>query len=258
MHEAQLHERSCFLTLTYSDEFLPPDGGLVKADFQKFMKRLRKRYPKRVFRYLHCGEYGEENKRPHYHACLFGEDFRGGSSPATSKSGEDAWTHPVLDELWPLGIHQVGSLTFDSACYVARYVMGKATRPDARDPDVRRQQEAYYAKYERVDADTGEVWSVPQEYVTMSRRPGLGAKWFERFSSDVYPSDSVVSQGREWSPPKYYDRLLERSDPEALERMKVKRREKAEARVDSETPERRRARATNTVARLRHFARDGV
>jgi len=48
MHEAQMHRYSCFLTLTYSDEFLPSDGTLVLKDFQDFMKRLRKRVVNQV------------------------------------------------------------------------------------------------------------------------------------------------------------------------------------------------------------------
>jgi len=42
VHEASMHENNCFITLTYAPEYLPPDGGLIKSDFQKFIKRLRK------------------------------------------------------------------------------------------------------------------------------------------------------------------------------------------------------------------------
>ena len=75
MHEASLHDENSFLTLTYSDENLPPGGSLHLPDFQNFMKRLRKSIaPKRV-RFYHCGEYGDILSRPHYHALLFGYDF---------------------------------------------------------------------------------------------------------------------------------------------------------------------------------------
>ena len=43
-HEASLYDENCFITLTYDDEHLPPDGCLNKEHFQKFMKRLRKRF----------------------------------------------------------------------------------------------------------------------------------------------------------------------------------------------------------------------
>mgnify|MGYP006865170730 CR=1 FL=1 len=39
MHEASLHLDNCFITLTYNDDNLNTKGSLVKADFQKFMKR---------------------------------------------------------------------------------------------------------------------------------------------------------------------------------------------------------------------------
>ena len=43
VHEAQLYEANCFITLTYAPEHLPKNGSLVLEHFQKFMKRLRKR-----------------------------------------------------------------------------------------------------------------------------------------------------------------------------------------------------------------------
>ena len=74
VHEASLHERNCFITLTYRDECLPTNGSLDLDAFQKFMKRLRRRFGEGV-RFFHCGEYGENFGRPHYHAILFNLDF---------------------------------------------------------------------------------------------------------------------------------------------------------------------------------------
>ena len=69
-----------FLTLTYADEHLPPNGSLVVADLQKFIKRLRKHYAKRnngiKLRYYACGEYGDRYGRPHYHAIICGLSLR--------------------------------------------------------------------------------------------------------------------------------------------------------------------------------------
>ena len=87
MHEASLYSRNCFITLTYNNEHLPSDNSLQYPDFQKFMKRLRKRFngvdrsanpdsnDQFPIRFYMCGEYGETFGRPHYHACLFNFDF---------------------------------------------------------------------------------------------------------------------------------------------------------------------------------------
>ena len=74
IHEASLHEDNCFITLTYDDAHLPTDLSLNVSHFQKFMKRLRKRFGEGI-RFFHCGEYGENFGRPHYHACLFTSDI---------------------------------------------------------------------------------------------------------------------------------------------------------------------------------------
>ncbi len=225
VHEAQMHERNCFLTLTYDQVHLPVDGSLHVEDWQKFAKRLRKRCG--PFRYFHCGEYGELNSRPHYHACVFGMDFGRDRVPVKRERGKTLYTSEVLSETWGLGFATVGSLTWQSAAYVARYVMKKATGPLAD------------MKYTGVDEETGEMVSVKPEYVTMSRRPGVGSKWFEQFASDVYPSDEVVHEGKRYRPPRFYDSKLPREELEVLKR----RRRSSVARFAKDlTPERLRVR----------------
>lgn len=44
MHEAQLHDRNSFITLTFNDEKINNNYSLIKSDFQNFIKRLRKMY----------------------------------------------------------------------------------------------------------------------------------------------------------------------------------------------------------------------
>ena len=79
VHEQQMHEQSCFVTLTYKDTELvhTPDGHptLFHEHFQLFMKRLRKKFGDNIS-YFMSGEYGDETFRPHYHAILFGVDFK--------------------------------------------------------------------------------------------------------------------------------------------------------------------------------------
>jgi len=75
MHEASQWDNNVFVTLTYDDEHLPEDQGLDVSEFQRFAKRLRKARPDDKVRYFHCGEYGEQLQRPHYHALVFNVDF---------------------------------------------------------------------------------------------------------------------------------------------------------------------------------------
>ena len=96
-HEQSNWEREGFLTLTYSDENLPQGGKLVKEDYQKFWKRLRKNLDGRKIKYFACGEYGEKSFRPHYHAIVFGMDSRDLHIVQDSwKLGERIQLDPIL------------------------------------------------------------------------------------------------------------------------------------------------------------------
>lgn len=209
VHEASLHERNCFVTLTYRGKDLPRDLSLDVRHWQLFAKRLRKRVGR--FRFLHCGEYGDTNLRPHYHACLFGVDFSDRELFQQKRSG-NVYSSKLLEELWGLGFCTVGDLTWQSAGYVARYTLKKVTGPLRQE------------RLLRVDAETGEEWSVRPEYVTMSRRPGLAAAWFDRYQSDVFPDDEVVHDGKRHAVPDYYMRRLEVTDPEMYRRVTSERR----------------------------------
>lgn len=198
MHEASLYDRNCVVSLTYDEAHLPPDGSLDKVAVPLFVRRARKRGHR--FRYFQCGEYGEEFARPHYHAALFGMDFADKVLGDPSKSGADQWVSRELEHLWPFGRCTIGSLNFESAAYIARYVTKKVTGERAQD------------HYERVNPLTGELVQVEPEFATMSRRPGIGAGWFKQFGSEVYPSDEVIVRGRACKPPRYYDKQLSEAE----------------------------------------------
>lgn len=216
MHEKQLHDAACFITLTYDDKQLPSDGSLQVKHFQDFMKRLRKG-SSGPLRFFHCGEYGETTGRPHYHACIFGTDFAADRIfYKSSKQGDALYNSPSLDKAWGHGHAVIGDLTFESAAYVARYCLKKVTGKDA--------DEHYKGR--------------TPEYVTMSRRPGIGHGWFQRYRQEVYPSDSVVLRGQEMLPPPFYDKLLEKTDPALYEKIKKQRNRAGKAlseREDSRT-----------------------
>jgi len=212
VHESALYDQNCFITLTYAPEVVPPEGTLVKGHFQKFMKRLRKRFANQRIRFFHCGEYGEKFERPHYHACLFGFDF---SDKVYLKAvnGYPLYTSEILGSLWPFGYSTIGSVSFESAAYVARYITKKVTGDNAAE---------HYGK------------RLP-EYVTMSRRPGIASDWFSKFRSDVYPDDFIVLRGRRMKPPKFFDKLHEVNDPEGFHLVKVGRAKALLAREEEDS-----------------------
>lgn len=203
VNEASLYDRNCFITLTFQDKFVPLSGSLVKADFQNFMKRLRKHFygsSKSDVRYFHCGEYGDKLGRPHHHACLFNFDFED-KLLWQVRDGNRLFRSRVLEGLWPYGFCTVGAVTLDSAAYVARYVVKKINGEMA----------------------PGHYQGRLPEYTTMSRRPGIGKLWFEKYYKDLYPKDFVVIQGRKYAVPEYYDREFEKKDPVLFAEVKRER-----------------------------------
>lgn len=264
VHEASLHKESCFLTLTYNPESLPPGGSLVKEDMQKFLKRLRRRHEyfinehgkkeKRTIRFFQAGEYGECCKncglsrprcrcgawtpglgRPHHHCLLFGYSFpdrevlRMGKYPLFFSPELTLGKNP----LWPHGFASIGELNFDTACYTARYILKKITGDPAEDH--------YQGK--------------KPEFITMSRRPGIGKEWYDRFSSDLYNHDTaVVRDGFLAKPPKYYDSLFELDNPSRLALLKNRRKEYAKNNPEN-TEERRAVKAELAAIKLNQTSR---
>lgn len=252
VHECSLHELdegNCFITLTYDDENVPHDWSLNKRDFQLFMKRLRKHFPQKI-KFFMCGEYGNKCMhlptytaqtvkdcdrcnvgRPHYHAILFNCHFD--DLVKVGQSGDREYcSSPTLEKLWDKGFVEVGDATFEACAYVARYVTKKVTGVMADD------------HYMRID-DYGVAHWVEPEYNSMSRGArkgarGIGAEWFETYQADIYPSDEVPvpGSGVYKGVPRYYDALLEQSDPALLEEIKEKRLEFRRSHADEFTPER--------------------
>lgn len=223
VHEASLHTENCFITLTYNDENLPPDEGLVKRDFQLFMKRLRKRLGGRKIKYYMCGEYGSQLGRPHYHAIVFGWNPHD-LEPFRTFQGVTTYESKMLADVWGLGFVTVGDVTWQSAAYVARYCMKKITGDPA---------ELHYTKCDRF---TGELIPVHPEYAAMSK--GIGKGWYEKYSSDCFPSDFLIHDGKKLRVPKYYERMFQLDDPHAHEDVVMARLENAEKHAHNNTDER--------------------
>lgn len=234
--EAQMHEQNCLILLTY--EKMPRDGSLLLRDWQNFMDRLR--YRVGDVRYFHAGEYGTKNGRPHDHALLFGFDFLDKKYLKKSQAGFPLYRSELLESLWTKGHATVGQMSFESAGYLARYLMDKPQLTevvkDENGINVGRvYTQAAVEKYgEKVDEISGEVSLVKRpEYLTMSRRPGIGKLWFEKFWSDVYPHDyMVLKSGRRMPPPRYFDNLYAEKNPLDMDRIKMLRSSRCEKRED--------------------------
>jgi len=237
-----LYADNCFITLTFSDEHLPEDRSVDVRIFQLFMKRLRKQYGDGI-RFFHCGEYGERFGRPHYHACLFNFDFPDKYFWRISPTKNRLYRSPSLEVLWPFGHCEIGSVTFESAAYVARYVLKKFTGPQAD------------LHYEYIDPLTGQIFDRSPEYVTMSRRPGIGKAWFEKYSSDVFPGDFVVMNGKKVRPPRYYDTQYEILYPFEMEALKHERYVNSLRFLDDNSVDRLRDKEHCQVAKLSFLTR---
>lgn len=252
INEAQrFGHRNCFITLTYDDAFLPDKGSLDPKDFQLFMKRLRANFQGfhgmrtesgkivHPIRYLACGEYGDENGRPHFHAILFNVTF---DDVQPHESG--GYSSPTLDRLWSraidkadqeyyellgvevfedngkhyakLGMTTVGDFTHERAQYVAGYVTKKITGDEAKD------------HYERLDPESGLYYMLHPEFAMMSNKPGLGKKWCMDNVSDCFPKGYITIRGKKYPIPRYYETVYEGIDPEALEALKQERKEEAQ------------------------------
>lgn len=239
-HEAKSHDCNSFVTLTYDDENVPQDFSVKLRDWQLFLKRLRKRAAVRI-RYFGCGEYGEQTLRPHYHGLLFGFDFAD-KKLWSRRDGYQVFKSEMLSDLWPFGMSEIGSVTYQSGGYVARYCLKKMTGDRALD---------HYCRVSPID---GQVHQVLPEFATMSLKPGIGTQWFQKFGTDAFPSDFLIVDGRKVRPPAYYLRQLDDAGQEAIKRAR-KRRAADPAQRWNSTRERLAVREVIHEARLKRLVK---
>lgn len=205
MHEASMHEENMFLTLTYNDEHLPKNLSLNKKEIPLFLKKYRTYLERKEdgtkIRYFACGEYGDNTNRPHYHALIFGHDFKDKEYHTRTEDGENLYTSHTLDRLWKHGYGIIGDVSFQSAAYVARYQLKKITGLGAS---------PHYGDR-------------TPEFALMSRGKdgGIGKPWLDKWATDVYPNDYVIVNGKKMKPPKYYDAQLPEDFLKALKENRI-------------------------------------
>lgn len=205
MNEATCHDKSCFITLTYDDEHFPKDGNLIKSDLQKFFKRLRKRLEPAKIKYLACGEYGGQFGRPHYHAVIFGW-FPEDAYIWRNRKVNPTYRSELLEEEWPFGMSEVGSLTYNSARYVASYVVKQHRGKD----------KVWY----------DENFVVP-EFVVMSN--GIGKEFCNKYKNQLKALGYLTFQGHKVKLPRYYEDKIYITEEEKEVRRNDKRKANSQA-----------------------------
>lgn len=257
MHESQMHKENCTITLTYNNKNKPTNDSLEYRDYQLFMKRTVKHFKPQKVRFYMGGEYGEQNGRPHFHACLFGISFRQDRKyHQTTPAGFKIYQSATLDKLWGKGYASIGELTFESAAYIARYIMKKVTGGSVINPDTLEKwyndttsktiKEMYY---KRINMETGEIYNQTPEFNQMSRKPGLGLSWLKKFQDDVFPEGKVVTRGHKSNSPRYYNKKYEEICPEGYDEMLYQRHMEAITHAHDNTPERLEAKEKVAQAR---------
>lgn len=183
-----MHPENSFITLTYDDQHLKSDK-LIYRDFQLFMKKLRKTQNEPIGVFV-TGEYGDKNKRPHWHAIIFNWRPKDATRTGTTDRGDEIYTSGTLEKLWPQGRAELGSVTFQSAGYVARYAakkLGNGLNPEEFKPISKK-----------------------------SSKHAIGKKWLEKFWPDIFNYGTLVIDGKPvGSIPRYYEKWLQKHQPQA-------------------------------------------
>lgn len=170
-----------FVTLTYDDNHIPCNSnGLVtlrKSDLQKWLKNLRRQqeyYNEKVpFKYVACGEYGDELGRPHYHIVFLGLT--------------DVQVAKYTKKLWKHGLCDIGPLGQGGLRYVLKYLTKAHPTKDVKNM--------------RLSLD------VENPFVTHSF--GLGKNWIIRHVNDIADSNFIFNiNGKDYLYPKYVMRYV--------------------------------------------------
>lgn len=240
VHESRFHETNCFITLTYDPEHLPESYSINKRHLQLFFKKLRKKLPNKI-RYYAVGEYGDKSLRPHYHAIIFGEDFYNDRKLFSRGHGYPLYCSALLDETWGMGHCTIGDLNVQTAYYTARYSTKKIKGKQASE------------HYKRVHPVTGEIFDVEPEFSLSSgggkNNGGIGTKHFQKYQDSIIAHDDVILDGYRTRTPRFYDKLIDKVNPETLRKVKEKRLARALEHRDNNTVERLAVREQVTKAK---------
>ena len=260
--EAKQWEHNYFITLTYATQHLPiqttlntDTGELTETEtlnpkhLKKFLKDVRRYYKYHYnhdnIRFFACGEYGEKNGRPHYHILMYNLPITDLIPYAKNHIGQQRWQSAQIEKIWGKGIIDIGTVTWESAAYTARYIIKKQTGAAAA--------EAYKTKQ--------------AEFTRMSRMPGIAKDYYDTNKYKIYENDEMIinkadGSARKIKPTKYYDRLFDIDEPEIMEQIKKTRKMIAETQMDMElkktdktAEEYLQTKKENKIAQIQHLKR---
>ena len=116
------------------------------------------------------------------------------------RENDQGFTYFVSDtisKLWPYGFHIITKVTWETCAYVARYVM---------------------KKQKGKGADIYEKYGFTPEFSLMSRKPGIGRKFYEDHKKELLKKDGVYCPTDSGAvlirSNDYYNRLLDIDYPE--------------------------------------------
>ena len=222
-HEAKMHQNNIFLTLTYNEENLK-SSRLQFLDFQLFMKSLRELITRDIkdldvkksltISYMVTGEYGEQNKRPHWHAILFNYSPPDSKYSYTTDRGDKVYTSKILSDLWGRGKIEFGDVTLESASYTARYAAKKLVHGQDQDHD-------YHPLHQT------------------SKGRAMGRTWIEKYYKHTFDNGFVIlPNGQKAKIPRYYVDWLKKNKPTEWESyvtdLRLKQQEHAKERARKE------------------------
>lgn len=229
--EAKCYKNNYFVTITYNEENIKTNeeiidrdgitytndgewkGTLVPKDLTDFIKRLRRIMEREYnqksgIRYMACGEYGEQNERPHYHIIFFNLNLPTDSFYNPKIINEEIYyQNKIIEKAWKKGISNISEASWNNIAYTARYITKKLKGKGA---------EEYYA-----------TKGQEKEFLRVSRMPGIGKPYYDKYKKEIYQNDEIIIKNKEGviscKPPHYFDDLYEKEQPERMKKIKRKR-----------------------------------
>lgn len=229
--EAKCWKQNWFVTITYDEDHLTIqeettdeneitwtnegdwNGTLVPKELTQFIKNIRqimkREYKEDGIRFMACGEYGEEGERPHYHIIFFNLNL----PPETFYNPkiinkETYWQNTIIERAWGKGIINISEASWNNIAYTARYITKKINGTGS--------DELYKSKGQE------------KEFFRVSRMPGIGQPYYEKHKEQIYKNDEIIVKNRQGiiscKPPKYFDELYEKENPEHFKQIKEKRK----------------------------------